>query len=214
MVFGGREDGFDNLWSIASRIPGYITRNEGRVLYGLSKNQSPLGNIIEIGPYFGRSTFLLAMGIRHASPSSSLVSIDDFSKQESNTFPEAQNPEKGLRDMLQQNNLSDIVTVISGNSENVLLRIPTKSASLIFIDGLHTADQLHLEFEQAKRMLQNNGALIIHDYNNPAVDRAYSQWIHSNIVLKHPSIYILDSTPEYQGNGMLIVPRLVTHESL
>lgn len=63
---------FDEAWSHASRIDGWLTRSQARRLYDAARAASP-GSVVEIGSHLGRSTIVLA------ASGASVTAIDPFS---------------------------------------------------------------------------------------------------------------------------------------
>jgi MMP 1-O-methyltransferase len=60
----------------ASAPPGLLEEREGACLYALARRGAPLGRIVEIGAFRGRSTWYLAQGLGAAGSTHRLVSID------------------------------------------------------------------------------------------------------------------------------------------
>lgn len=52
-------------------------------------------------------------------------------------------------------------------SDQFFSEVPELTADLIFIDGLHYADQVKKDFENALRCLSENGFIVMHDCNPP-----------------------------------------------
>lgn len=53
--------------------------------------------------------------------------------------------------------------VIKMTSDNYFIKEPTRKFDIIFIDGLHHADQVKRDFENSLRCLNDNGFIVIHD---------------------------------------------------
>lgn len=191
---------FQKIWQIAEQIPGYITKNEGFILYSLALTHS--GNIIEIGPFHGKSSIIMGYGINDSNADDrQLICIDNFVKQRSSIHPESKNPKASLIQNMKDFGFFELYEQDSVEA----LKSLRKKSGFIFIDGDHTAERISQEFPLALDALKLGGSIAIHDYNNPAVESAYSEWITNNIVNNHETIFIKDSTPDYKGNGLIIV---------
>ena len=59
--------------------------------------------------------------------------------------------------------VKDCDSVYEGTSDEYFAGYPDRSYDLIFIDGLHTADQVKRDFENSLRCLNDNGFIVIHD---------------------------------------------------
>ncbi len=196
---------YEKLWAKASQIPGYITKYEGLTLYMLSAAYSAMGNIIELGPFCGRSSVIIGQGMLSTISDNKLICIDDFSKQKSQTFPSMNNPKEELLKNIKYFNLEKIFTLYDMDSSAALNLFNKQTAGMIFIDSKHTEKQIRKEFPAALNIINSNGVILLHDYKNLHVEKKYSKWITENIVMQYETVYIKDSTPKYAGNGLLVI---------
>lgn len=65
---------FEGLFAVADRIPGWLTREQARVLYDTTRALPAGSTVVEIGSHQGRSTVVLA----GARPDVEVVSVDPF----------------------------------------------------------------------------------------------------------------------------------------
>ncbi len=126
------------------------------------------GDILEIGSAWGRSTVLLGMAsnkvIWSIDPhTGGLAYEESFRTQDS--FD-------GFLSNLQQNHLTDRVRVIKHTTEDALTDhlIPEMTRfSLAFIDGMHTAECIEMDFQLAYPRLSPGGVIVFDDYFQPSV---------------------------------------------
>ena len=57
-------------------VEGLLEEREGLCLYGLARRSAPLGAVVEIGSYKGRSTWFLARGLEDVGSSWPVVAFD------------------------------------------------------------------------------------------------------------------------------------------
>lgn len=189
---------FENHWKIASKIPGYITINEGRILYLVTGVSSSLGNVIEIGSYSGKSSYLMAKSIQErGNKNGKLNCVDNFSKSESSMFPFNACPKKTFTSVVKKYGLTDKIDLHEMDSYAYLSQQEDNSAGLIFLDGKHTKNQISNEFPEAFRAVKENGLILIHDFKNPSVENAYTEWLIENVCQTYNTIFIIDSSPAY-----------------
>jgi hypothetical protein len=68
--------GFDSAWHIAEQIPGWLTREQGAMLWQAARRLGPGGHIVEIGSHQGRSTVVLARAAQTVG--ARVTAIDPF----------------------------------------------------------------------------------------------------------------------------------------
>ncbi len=70
------ESGFEEVWAFADAIPGWLTKEQGRLLWDAGSSAPSGSTIVEIGSHKGRSTVVLGCAAR--SRGSRVVAIDPF----------------------------------------------------------------------------------------------------------------------------------------
>jgi predicted O-methyltransferase YrrM len=67
---------FDRAWGLADRVPGWLTKEQGRLLFEEAAATGPAARLLEIGSHQGRSTVLLGQVAMAAG--GEVIAIDPF----------------------------------------------------------------------------------------------------------------------------------------
>ncbi len=67
---------FADAWAVADEIKGWLTRDQGKLLWDEAVALGPRSTIVEIGSHQGRSTVVLAAAV--AASGSTVVAVDPF----------------------------------------------------------------------------------------------------------------------------------------
>jgi predicted O-methyltransferase YrrM len=70
------DDDFRHSWQEAANTAGWLGRDAARVLFGLARDGPGEGRVVEVGAYLGRSTIVLADGLKARDQDERVVSID------------------------------------------------------------------------------------------------------------------------------------------
>jgi len=151
-----KEPSFDAVWAVADRIPGWLTREQARLLYDHALALAPGATMLEIGSHQGRSTVVLAEVARRRN--TSLVAVDPF--VEGRLFGGLTTKEK-FEAHLKQLGLRDRVELVEEYS--TALR-PTwhRELDLLYIDGKHDFWTVSDDLRWAAH-LPRHGRVLIHD---------------------------------------------------
>ncbi|BBZ04543.1 hypothetical protein MCHIJ_39800 [Mycolicibacterium chitae] len=167
------------LFELADRVIGFMPADEGRALYEAARTYLDGGAGVEIGTYCGKSTVLL--GAAAAETGGVLFTVDHHHGSEEHQvgweYHDATmvDPKTGLfdtlptfRHTLDEAALADNVVAVVGKSA-VVARHWNTPLRLLFIDGGHTEEAAHRDFDGWAKWVQRDGALVIHDvFPNPA----------------------------------------------
>jgi MMP 1-O-methyltransferase len=167
------------LLHAAEETPGFMPTPEGLALFDAAARYSPVGPILEIGTYCGKSTIYLAAAARAAGQL--VVTVDHHRGSEEHQpgweyhDPSLVDQATGrldtlptLRATLARAGLEDTVVVIVGRSAAVA-RLWATPLGLVFIDGGHTETAAVTDYESWAPHVAPGGALAIHDvFPNPA----------------------------------------------
>ncbi len=167
------------LFELADRVIGFMPADEGRALYEAARTYLDGGAGVEIGTYCGKSTVLL--GAAAAETGGVLFTVDHHHGSEEHQvgweYHDATmvDPKTGLfdtlptfRHTLDEAALADNVVAVVGKSA-VVARHWSTPLRLLFIDGGHTEEAAHRDFDGWAKWVQRDGALVIHDvFPNPA----------------------------------------------
>lgn len=167
------------LREAAETVPGFMPPEEGLALYEAARQAAPLGPVLEIGTYCGKSTIYLAAAAREHG--ASVVTVDHHRGSEEHQpgweyhDPGLVDPVAGridtlptLRRVLHATGLEDVVVVVVGRSATVaaLWGIPL---GLVFIDGGHTDAAAEHDYHGWAPHVCPGGLLAIHDvFPDPA----------------------------------------------
>lgn len=195
---------FEKIWTKASRVPGYLSKWEGFMLYETVRNIKVRGNVLEIGTFCGRSTVIFASSIKKHNLNKKVYTIDDFSKQKSNLFPELKNPKTKFIKQIHRKGLEDYIYLIEKDSIEALKSL-SNNYCIVFFDGDHTKKRIKKEIKYALPKIENYGKMIFHDVGNKSVDPNYSIYLKNRFFESNKCVHFMDSTKNRRGNGMLIV---------
>ncbi|MFF3905022.1 class I SAM-dependent methyltransferase [Streptomyces sp. NPDC001848] len=153
---------------------GFMPRHEGLALYEAAVEAGRLGlPLLEVGTYCGRSTILLADAARAAGVTALTVDHHRGSEEQQPGWdyhdPETVDPAVGLMDTLPtfrrtlyRAGLEDHVIALVGRSPQVA-KVWGTPLGLVFIDGGHTDEHAHADYEGWAPHVAQDGLLVIHD---------------------------------------------------
>jgi hypothetical protein len=122
---------FANAWTAADPVPGWLTLDQGRVLWNAAAAVPAAGTIVEIGSHQGRSTVIL--GCSAIATGARVITIDPFVGER--LFGGAV-----TRDRFEQNisaaGLDSVVRLIAERS-TALRPSWSEPLAMIYIDGKH-----------------------------------------------------------------------------
>ncbi len=123
---------FEEAWARAERIGGWLTKDQGRLLWDRALELPSGSTVVEIGSHQGRSTVVLGMAAQRRG--SSVVAIDPF--VEGRMFGG-----KATRDMFEANisaaELTKVVSLRPVRSEVARSAWDGPPIDLLYIDGKH-----------------------------------------------------------------------------
>lgn len=132
-------------------------------------------NMIEIGSYLGESTIMFAQHFN------SVVSIDPFI--EDYDLNDATCYHAPLNKVFEQftKNISETSNIyhIRETSDDAFDKIPKQNYFIVYIDGLHTYEQVKKDIENYKKLIPSGGFVCGHDYSTnwqgvkDAIDEAF-----------------------------------------
>jgi predicted O-methyltransferase YrrM len=168
-----------DLLALARAATGFMPDDEGLLLHRVARERLPLGPVLEIGSYCGKSAIYLGAAAREVG--GTVFTVDHHRGSEENQAgwehhdPTLVDPATGLMDTLPsfrrtiaEAGLEDEVVAVVGRSTTVsaLWRTPL---SMVFIDGGHAEVHAHADYTGWARWLVADGRLVIHDvFPDPA----------------------------------------------
>ena len=151
---GGPE--FENAWALADPVPGWLTQDQGRMLFDEAAAAGAGARLLEIGSHQGRSTILL--GVAALASGGEVVAIDPF--VEGRLFGGASTRDK-FRGHLERTGVSTVVRQVEDYSTRARPGW-SEGIDLLYIDGKHDmwtfSDDLRW-----KEFLPPGGAILVHD---------------------------------------------------
>lgn len=161
------------LLEIARTCKGYLDEAEGLRLYALAERFGRLGPIVEIGSYCGKSSVYLGAGAQASG--SVVVCIDHHRGSEEHQpgeeyhDPELYDATAGRMDTLHALRR----TLNAAKLEEVCVPMVTRSATasklwstplgMVFIDGGHSFESAHADYDGWHDKIAIGGVLAIHD---------------------------------------------------
>jgi predicted O-methyltransferase YrrM len=158
---------------VAIACKGFLDPEEGQRLHDLAREHAPLGPVVEIGSYCGKSSVYLAAGVREAR--GSLVCVDHHrGSEEHQPGEEYHDPElvdaatgrvdslPELRRTLHAAGLEDVAVLVVAPSV-VAARVVAGPLGMVFIDGGHSDAAAHADYESWSDKVAPGGVLAIHD---------------------------------------------------
>ncbi|HEV2371253.1 MAG TPA: class I SAM-dependent methyltransferase [Streptosporangiaceae bacterium] len=167
------------LRQAAEAATGFMPAAEGLALYSAAAAYAPLGPVLEIGTYCGKSTVYLAAAARTAGQV--VVTVDHHHGSEENQpgweyhDPTLVDPRTGrldtlphMRATLSAAGLDEAVIAVVGRSADVA-KLWGQLLGLLFIDGGHTDIAASTDYDCWAPWVMPGGALAIHDvFPDPA----------------------------------------------
>ncbi|CAM4045918.1 class I SAM-dependent methyltransferase [Nocardiopsis rhodophaea] len=168
-----------DLLRVAEQAKGFMPSDEGTALYETALAYAPLGPVLEIGTYCGKSTVFLGAAARRAD--GTVITVDHHHGSEEHQVgweyhdPDMVDPATGRLDTLRDfrrtiaaAGLEDRVIAVVGRSADVA-RLWNTPLGMVFIDGGHTEEAAQADYAGWSPHVVVGGALVIHDvFPDPA----------------------------------------------
>ncbi len=167
------------LLRAAEAAAGFMPADEGQALYEIALAYAPVGPVMEIGTYCGKSTIYLAAAARQYGQTVLTVDHHHGSEehQEGWEYHDTSlvDPGTGRIDTLPRfraaiaaAGLEDDVVAVVGRSDRVA-QVWRGLLGMVFIDGGHTDEAAQADYEGWAPKVTLGGALVIHDvFPDPA----------------------------------------------
>jgi predicted O-methyltransferase YrrM len=167
------------LLDLARAARGFMPHAEGLALHRRALERLPLGPVLEVGTYCGKSALYLGAAGRRVG--GLVLTVDHHHGSAENQEgwehhdPDLVDPVSGRIDTLpffrrtiEQARLEDVVVAVVGESSTVAAYWRTP-LSMLFIDGGHGADPAHADYAGWAPWVMTGGLLAIHDvFPDPA----------------------------------------------
>ena len=168
-----------DVLELAAAARGFMPPDEGMLLYRRAQEQLPLGPVLEVGTYCGKST--LYVGAAALETGGTVFTVDHHRGSEENQAgwehhdPDTVDPSSGRMDTLgmfrrniERAGLEQHVVAVVGPSATVA-RWWRTPLSLLFIDGGHGVEPARDDYRGWTPWVAPGGLLVIHDvFPDPA----------------------------------------------
>ena len=161
------------LLEVARAAKGFMPDDEGLALNATGRDAAPVGPLLEVGSYCGKSAVYLGAAARAAG--TVLFSVDHHRGSEENQAgwehhdPEVVDPATGRIDTLpffrrtiERAGLEDAVVAVVGDSPAIAAHWRTP-LGLVFVDGGHALDVVIADYEAWSPHVGADGVLVFHD---------------------------------------------------
>ena len=161
------------LLEVARAAKGFMPDDEGLALNATGRDAAPVGPLLEVGSYCGKSAVYLGAAARAAG--TVLFSVDHHRGSEENQAgwehhdPELVDAATGRMDTLpffrrtiERAGLEDVVVAVVGDSPAIAAHWRTP-LGLVFVDGGHALDVVVADYEAWSPHVAAHGVLVFHD---------------------------------------------------
>jgi hypothetical protein len=171
---------------VADGIPGWLAPQEAAYLYNVGFQSE--GNILELGTYFGKSTYLMARGIRDAGKSHQIITVDihhrGIDPNTSKPLILAEDSPLGVCRSLKEHGLEDVVIQMIGWTHACVPLLNFAPIKTVFIDAGHDYESCSKDFLAVRRQLppQQRLLLMFHDHSChfPGVKRTIEELVRTD----------------------------------
>ncbi len=147
---------FHEAWPQAAEVPGWLTREQGELLWTSCVEAGPAPTVLEVGSHEGRSTVLLALAVDEAG--GRLTAVDPFDPTWRYGAP---GTEERLRARLERTGAAGRVHLVVARSADVR-RDWTLPLSVVYVDGGHGYPTARDDLTWSDH-LPAGGRLLLHD---------------------------------------------------
>lgn len=128
---------------------------------------------LELGAFYGYSSILAGLGMRHSPWGGKLISIDWFAMN-SVQYLKGDNTLERFNENLKTFGVEDYVTGVQGSCEDPDV-IPFTEVEWVFQDASHCEKEILINWDIFYPMLKPGGLWVIHDTNQPDPPRVMRQ---------------------------------------
>jgi hypothetical protein len=176
---------------VANTIPGWLAPDEAAFLYDVGFCSK--GDILELGTYFGKSTYLMAQGIRDAGKPHRVLTVDIHSRgldpQTNKLLILAEDSPVGVLRTLKTHGLEDVVIQMIGWTHRCVPLVNFETIHAVFIDAGHDYESCSQDFLAVRRHLLPNRTvqLLMHDNGPtfPGVQRTINELVRTDRRFRH-----------------------------
>lgn len=148
---------FAQAWGLADGVEGWLTERQGRALFDAASKVQSGRAAVEVGSHRGKSTILLASGLRDGV---TLTAIDPFDDPRWGGGPESLTI---FQSNLERAGVADRVELHRGLSGEAADSWTGPAVGLAWIDGAHDRESVLTDIDGWDRHLVDGGSMLLHD---------------------------------------------------
>jgi predicted O-methyltransferase YrrM len=148
---------FEAAWSLAADVEGWLTPAQGRALYDAAGRVAAGQAVVEVGSHRGKSTILLASGLRDGA---TMTAVDPFDDPRWGGGPESL---AVFEANLASAGVTDRVALYRGLSGDAARDWSGPPVALAWIDGAHDRASVLVDIDGWDRHLVQGGSMLLHD---------------------------------------------------
>lgn len=156
-------------------VNGWLTYEQAEWLFETAKKREPVGEIVEIGSAYGRSTVCLGSGVK-ISQNGKIYSVDPHiggkGFREQLKDKDSYTSLDGFKENLKRFEIDTEVVPVVKTSEDALKDWKGQKIRLLFIDGWHTYEAVTHDILGWEKHVVRGGIIALHDYQDEGVRRA------------------------------------------
>lgn len=161
---------FEEAWALASRIEGWLSREQAIVLADAARAVPAGASIVEIGSHHGRSTVVFARAKRG---SVQLTAVDPFDDPR---WGGGESALVAFRANIEAAGLERDVQVFRGTSQQAADAWHGGPVGLLYVDGAHDRTSVLSDLELWEPFVIDGGSVCVHDaFSSPGVTAAVLQ---------------------------------------
>jgi len=159
-------------------IEGFFNKEEGEIIYSAVKSTKDMtGEVIEIGSYYGKSTFWLASAVKEDNRK--MVCIDHFlgSQEHQKALGGKTTFDTYIANMKRYDLYENIIIIASSSSKAT--QIWDKPIKFLFIDADHDYEGVKRDFDFYEKFVVPGGLIALHDVHPtwPGPERLFNEII-------------------------------------
>jgi len=153
-------------------VPGWFTPADKMLfawLLGRQNRAEPIGDLLEIGVYQGRSAIHMA-SFRRPGEQVAVCDLFDFAREESSILARERDRYASLTQQTFERNFlafhDELPVILRGLSESVVEHIAPASCRFIHVDASHMYEHVRVDTRSARSLLRPDGIVVFDDYRS------------------------------------------------
>ncbi len=161
---------FPTVYKKLKKVEGWLSPEQGELLYNYAKKLEVEGDIVEIGSYQGKSTICLAYGLlasRYANRKVFAIDPHTGDRSTAETRPETQFTLETLPFFLRnlvQFKVENTVVPIVAKSDDYYKFWERGQIRLLYVDGWHAYQACYNDITQWGKFVPKGGVIVVDDY--------------------------------------------------